>query len=171
MLPGITCQHEQNRDKLLARHSRMRGTRGVRLREERLEGGGRNSALYTAMGGSLGWTRDIWAYMYMVKKASRGASAARSIPIGIDIFGFLRVCTVVRDGLNGLVRLVRRWGVALLRHDRRSVSRVLQLISRNPIGFEGGKGPRICLGMGRTGGEALRVLQIATRACNAPFFP
>ena len=96
------------------------------------------------------------------------ASAARSIPIGIDIFGFLGVRTVVRDGLNGLVRLVWRWGVALLRHDRRSVSRVLQLISRNQIGFEGGKGPGICLGMSRTGGEALCVPKIATRACNAP---
>ena len=94
------------------------------------------------------------------------ASAARSIPIGIDIFGFLGVCTVVRDGLDGLVRLVRRWGVALLQHDRRSVSRVLQLISENPLGFEGGKGLRIYLGMGRTRVEALRILQITMWAWN-----
>ena len=40
-------------------------------------------------------------------------------------------------------------------------------MSGNPIGFEGGKGLRICLGMGRTGVEALRVLQIARRAWNA----
>ena len=69
--------------------------------------------------------------------------------------------------IDGLARLVQRSGVAHLQHHRSSVCRVLQLISGNPLGFEGGKGLRIYLGMGRTGVEALRVLQIARRAWNA----
>ena len=95
-------------------------------------------------------------------------SGARVCPVGIDKFGMLGVCTAMGDGLGGLVLLLERTSAISPAGDRTSVSRGLGLISRNPIGFEGGKGPRICLGMARTGSEALRVLQIATRACNAP---
>ena len=54
-----------------------------------------------------------------------------------------------------------RWGryeraeVACLRQDRRSHSGVPSADNRNPIGLECWNGPRTCLGMGRTGGEAL----------------
>ena len=44
MLPGIMCQHEQNCDETLVRHSHMRGTQGDRLREEQLEGGAARAA-------------------------------------------------------------------------------------------------------------------------------
>ena len=104
----------------------------------------------------------------MAKWVVGEVSGARSSPVGIDKIGMLGVRTVVVDGLDGLIRLARHSGVAHLQHHRSSVCRVLQLISGNPLGFEGGKGLRICLGIGRTGVEALRVLQIARRAWNAP---
>ena len=75
-------------------------------------------------------------------------SGARSSQVWIDQFGVLGVRTVMVDDRDGLVRLVRRSAVAHLQHHRTSVSRVLLLIRGNPLGFQGGKGLRICLGMG-----------------------
>ena len=103
----------------------------------------------------------------MAKWGSGEASGAPEFPLAIDQIGMLGVHTIMVDSCDRLVWLVQCSSVALLQHDRRSVPRVLQQISGNPIRFEGGKGLRICLGMGRTGVEALRVLQIATRAWNA----
>ena len=84
----------------------------------------------------------------MAKWGVGEVSGARSSPVAIDKIGMLWVHTVVVDGCDGLVRLVRRSGVAHLRHDRTLVSRVLQLISGNPIILMGQKGREICLGMG-----------------------
>ena len=44
----------------------------------------------------------------MAKWGVGEVSGARSSPVGIDKIGMLGVCTVVVDGLDGLVRLVRR---------------------------------------------------------------
>ena len=59
MIRAITGQHERNRGGLVVGYSCTRSTRGVRLKEERIEGGERNCTLYTALVGSAGWTRDI----------------------------------------------------------------------------------------------------------------
>jgi hypothetical protein len=72
----------------------------------------------------------------MAKWGVGEVSGARSSPVVIDKIGMLGVRTVVVDGLNGLIRLVRRSGVAHLQHHRTSVSRVLLLISGNPLGFQ-----------------------------------
>ena len=95
----------------------------------------------------------------MAKWGVREVSGARASPVGIDQFGMLGVRTVVGDGLDGLVRLVRRSGVAYLQHHRSAACRVLELITGNPLRFEGGKGLRICLGMGRTSGRLRSVMR------------
>ena len=95
--------------------------------------------------------RFLWRQAVITDMAKWGVgevSGARASLVGIDKIGMLGVSTVVVDGLDGLVRLVRRSGVAHLQHHRSSVSRVFLLISGNPLRFEGGKGLRICLGMG-----------------------
>ena len=84
----------------------------------------------------------------MAKWGSGEASGAPEFPLAIDQIGIGGVRTIELDGLRGLLRLVRRSGVAHLRHDRTLVSRVLQLISGNPIILMGQKGREICLGMG-----------------------
>ena len=84
----------------------------------------------------------------MAKYSTGEVSGARSSRVWIDQFGVLGGRTVMGDDRDGLVRLVRRSGIAHLQHHRTSVSRVLLLISGNPLGYEGGKGLRICLGMG-----------------------
>ena len=91
-------------------------------------------------------------------------SGARVCPVGIDKFGMLGVCTAMGDGLGGLVLLLERTSAISPAGDRTSVSRVPGLISRNPIGFEGGKGPRICLGIGCTGGKASRPVELLANA-------
>ena len=59
-----------------------------------------------------------------------------------------------------------RSGVMYLRHDWRSLSGVLGLITRNPIGKQGQKGPQICLGMGpcRLGSIPVALLAGAPRS-------
>ena len=84
----------------------------------------------------------------MAKWGVGEVSGARLPLDGIGIICMLGVRTVMVDDRGGLVRLVRRSGVAHLRHDRTLVSRVLQLISGNPIILMGQKGREICLGMG-----------------------
>ena len=84
----------------------------------------------------------------MAKWGSGEASGAPEFPLAIDQIGIGGVRTIELDGLRGLFRLVRRSGVAHLRHDRTLVSWVLQLISGNPIILMGQKGREICLGMG-----------------------
>ena len=84
----------------------------------------------------------------MAKWGSGEASGAPEFRLAIDQIGMGGVRTIKLDDLRGLLRLVRRSGVAHLRHDRTLVSRVLQLISGNPIILMGQKGREICLGMG-----------------------
>ena len=91
---------------------------------------------------------EIFMGRDMAKWGSGEASGAPEFPLAIDQIGIGGVRTIELDGLRGLLRLVRRSGVAHLRHDRTLVSRVLQLISGNPIILMGQKGREICLGMG-----------------------
>ena len=58
----------------------------------------------------------------MAKWGSGEASGAPEFPLAIDQIGMGGVRTILGDCLGVLVRLVRRWGVAHLRHDRRSQS-------------------------------------------------
>ena len=84
----------------------------------------------------------------MAKWGFGEASGARHSIDGIGIIRMLGVRTIMGDGLRGFPGPPERSGIAYLRHDRTLVSRVLQLISGNPIILMGQKGREICLGMG-----------------------
>ena len=84
----------------------------------------------------------------MAKWGFGEASGARPPLDGIGIICMLGVRTIMGDGLRGFTDGLRGSGIAYLRHDRTLVSRVLQLISGNPIILMGQKGREICLGMG-----------------------
>jgi hypothetical protein len=60
-----------------------------------------------------------------------------------------------------------RSGITYLRHDRTLVSRVLQLMSRNPIILMGQKGWQICVGMGPYRRISAPVQLETTRTCHA----
>ena len=92
----------------------------------------------------------------MAKWGVGEVSGARSSRVGIDQFGMLGVRTVMVDDRDGLVRLVRRSGVAHLQTARKGEGGAyLGLISPNS-GNMSERGPQICLGMGRTGSGVLR---------------
>ena len=86
----------------------------------------------------------------MAKWGFGEASGMRHLIDGIGIVCMLGVCTIIMmgDGLRVFPGPPERSGIAYLRHDRTLVSRVLQLISGNPIILMGQKGREICLGMG-----------------------
>ena len=84
----------------------------------------------------------------MAKWGFREVSGARHLIDGIGIIRMLGVRTIMGDGLRGFPGPPERSGIAYLRHDRTLVSRVLQLMSGNPIILMGQKGWQICVGMG-----------------------
>ena len=103
----------------------------------------------------------------MAKWGFGEASGARHSIDGIGIIRILGVRTIMGDGLRGFPGPPERSGIAYLRHDRTLVSRVLQLMSGNPIILMGQKGWQICVGMGPYRRRSALVQLETSGACHA----
>ena len=84
----------------------------------------------------------------MAKWGFGEASGARGVRVQIDIFGMLGARATMADGLSGLVRVLKLTSAISSAKDQTSESAAWLRDNPNPIGFEGWRGPRICVWMG-----------------------